>query len=501
MANFKNSVEAEFQNSSINLINSNYILSVDLTEGISIPFVLNIEFLTDTKQKISALKALLDQAVTVTLYQYSSDKSIAKSYVRDVHGVVTAFEDHGVYNIDNGNAKRMYRYTLTVMPEIIRLSSKSHQRSFTDKSVVQVIDSILGEYGIQSDSNNNNLWTDRPDNTSLVFTQTKETDLEFLNKLCSDFGINYTVEYDRKSRNNIYSFSRGYITRKDSSVALNVSMTPDDKLSFFDQHVVDDIVTSCAVAYEDKNNDEKRDFTYDFNFLFNDVDSDKKRKSIRDYCSKSRQAFKDNLNEKTLIRANDLSYVPGVMLQVKDYDDSATYTIARTCLKIYSLEQDPKVGNFAFRQTLLCLNKLNKDLLGSVYQLPRINLDSSLADIRIHEDPQIGHDSEFYSSSVNDYSFCVGTVSNESGEIRDKDGRDVVPASGGNGSVPTKFYLKTDSSDVPAVVHYLHSQSGINNYLSDFPKLGQKVVALKLGGNYLFYAYLPHSNDIERLIP
>ncbi|MGN0914906.1 MAG: hypothetical protein ACI4NE_00940, partial [Succinivibrio sp.] len=33
--------------------------------------------------------------------------------------------------------------------------------------------------------------------------------------------------------------------------------------------------------------------------------------------------------------------------------------------------------------------------------------------------------------------------------------------------------------------------------MSDFPRLGQKVVAIKTGGSYLFYAYLPGSNSLD----
>ncbi|MGN0902694.1 MAG: contractile injection system protein, VgrG/Pvc8 family, partial [Succinivibrio sp.] len=212
MQAFKSSIEAKFKNSSLIFIENTNILGIELNEGISIPFNLRLDFITDKRLNLAQLKGLLSEEITVNLKQVSSDPLVLKSYSRSLHGLITAYEEHGLYNRGVGSSAKMYKYSLTIMPEIIRLANSGKQRSFTDSSVIDVIKSVLEEHGIDCDCDTANLWTEKPEFNTLVFTQSDESDLEFINNLCSDFGINYSIEFNKESNKNKVVFSRGYIT-------------------------------------------------------------------------------------------------------------------------------------------------------------------------------------------------------------------------------------------------------------------------------------------------
>ncbi|MGN0893643.1 MAG: contractile injection system protein, VgrG/Pvc8 family, partial [Succinivibrio sp.] len=498
MQAFKTSIETKFKNRSLQVVKNANILGAELNEGISIPFILSLDFINEQRLNLTKLKSLLSEEITVTLRQLSSDPLANRSYTRTLHGIITNYEECGVYSKGIGEKAKMYRYSLTIRPEIVKLANSNGNRSFTDSTVTDVIKSILSEYSIDCDLDNPKLWTDKPLFNSLVFTQADESDLDFLNNLCSDFGINYTVEYNREKDNNKIVFSRGYLTGIGFDKTLSVQINPT-KSSFFDEHTLEDIVSSGSLPYDVKNNEKLKDYTYAFNFLLNDTDSDNDRKQVIDYCRKSRLALIENLSDKTLIRANDLNYEPGAILRVPDYDDTAYYTVLRSHIKIFSLGEDPAVSEFSFMQTVSCLSKKNTDILGAVANLSRVTPESKPSDLRLVESEceirRKNHKPAL--SSGSNTSFCVGTVCDETGSSTATDGRSFVPAKGGDGSIPTKFYLQVEDSDKPVIVHYLNSNGSSGNYLTGFPKIGQKVVAIKTGGNYLFYAYLPISNTID----
>ncbi|MGN0902634.1 MAG: hypothetical protein ACI4M9_05045, partial [Succinivibrio sp.] len=336
-----------------------------------------------------------------------------------------------------------------------------------------------------------------PEFNTLVFTQSDESDLDFINNLCSDFGINYSIEFNEESNKNKVVFSRGYITGTQfADKSLTVKLNPASP-SFFDEHTLEDIVSSGDMFNAEKTDDKQQDYTYAFNFLLNDTDSEKNRKDIVEFCQKSKKALKENLCDKTIIRANDLNYAPGAILSVPDYDDKSNYTVARAHLKLYSLGEDPAKSEYSLLQTVLCVNGKNPDILGAVNRIPRISLESRPSDIEITPSSSAKTNERSSSTGDNGTVFCVGTVCDESGDSTSTSDKTYVPAKGGDGSVPTKFYLKVDDNDKPVIVHYLNSKAGTSDYLSDFPKLGQKVVAIKTGGSYLFYAYLPGGNSLD----
>ncbi|MGN1280594.1 MAG: contractile injection system protein, VgrG/Pvc8 family [Succinivibrio sp.] len=492
MQAFKSTIEAKFKNSAISVIETKNILGAEVNEGISIPFIMTIDFITGKRLGISSLKSLLSEEITVTLKQLPSDMITQKSNQRSVHGIVTAYEEHGVYTKGIGESSKMFRYSLTVMPEIIKLADSRVHRSFTSSTVIDVIKSILADHSIDCNCDEEALWVEKPNYNTLVFTQSNQTDLEFLNTLCSDFGINYTTEYDSKKDKNIFVFSRGYVTGKDlASKTFSVTLTPP--ASFFDKHTLDDIVSSGGMLFGRQEDEKQENHTYSFSFLLNDTDSDKNRNKITQYCQKSKKAVLDNLAEKTVIKATDLNYAPGAILSVPDYDKDAKYTVLRSHIKIYSLGKDPANSEFSFLQTLVCVNKKNDDILGAVYQLSRVALDSRPSDIKLEKTDRQSQDSSESLGAI----LCIGTVCDESGSTIPTEKKEYLPAKGGDGSIPTKFYLKVGDSSKPIIVHYANSKSESCSYLSDFPRIGNKVIALKTGGNYIFYAYLPVNNSLD----
>ncbi|MGN0914905.1 MAG: contractile injection system protein, VgrG/Pvc8 family [Succinivibrio sp.] len=429
MQAFKSSIEAKFKNNSLNFIKNTNILGIELNEGISIPFILRLDFITDKRLNLKDLKDLVSEEITVDLKQISSDPLVLKSYSRILHGIVTAYEEHGLYNRGVGSSSKMYKYSLTIMPEIIKLANSGKQRSFTDSSVIDVIKSVLKEHEIDCDCETDGFWTNKPEFNTLVFTQSDESDLEFINKLCNDFGINYLVEYNKETNKNKVIFSRGYITGTDfADNTIPVKLNPASP-SFFDEHTLEDIVSSGGMFDDTKADKNLQDYTYAFNFLLNDTDPEKKRKEIVEYCQKSQKALNDNLCAKTIIRANDLNYVPGAILSVPDYNDKSSYIVTRAHLKLYSLGEDPAESEFSLMQSVLCVTKNNSDILGAVNRISRISLDSRPSDINLALASE-KKNAEISSTSDSGVVYCVGTVCDASGNTEITSDKKFVPAKG-----------------------------------------------------------------------
>lgn len=115
-----------------------------------------------------------------------------------------AFNRHGngihgqIYRIEQGESgKRLTRYSLTLVPHLAYLRHRTNQRIFQQRTVAQIIASVLEEHGIQSDTYQFQLNASYPPREYCV--QYDESDLHFIQRLCHEEGIHYHFQHCEQS--------------------------------------------------------------------------------------------------------------------------------------------------------------------------------------------------------------------------------------------------------------------------------------------------------------
>lgn len=122
-------------------------------------------------------KDLLTQAVTVTVARTMHGEQVERHF----HGFVASFERLGP-----GVGGRM-SYRLVAVPGIWRLGLKSNCRVFMDKTVKDIVTSVLADHGLPAPT-----WGILPDLEPIAYcTQFNETDLHFVSRLLEEHGMTY----------------------------------------------------------------------------------------------------------------------------------------------------------------------------------------------------------------------------------------------------------------------------------------------------------------------
>lgn len=552
MSKIKNAVTARFSNIELNPFKDNEILSLEVNEGISIPFRAKLKFCSKEKLTKDKLKALLSSDLKITLKQTNAEGTTTRD--RIFKGIVVSFQDLGIYQQITENSQKIfiYAYELTLMPEIIKLGYKKHNRSFENKNLDEVLETVFKDENLVVDTAKENhdsqLWVDKPLVDDLVLSQAQESDLEFVNGILRTFGLNFNVIYDRERGNNKYVFSRGWSVDTGAKVY-------ESKANFQGNDLGQDISSAVIEAnYFDGNDSFEEHFIYDlksdggadfFESLNESEDSEissisdsylslgnlsyKRKNEIRSYFENSYYCLKKSLLEKVLVKVSDLVYTPGSKFSLKAYSENEKFMIVRDVLNVKLKNTDYNNPEYELTQTCLGLlvkqNDEKRKLLGSVVDLVRINHDSLLNDCCLvqfdSKKSATAALAQPYVSNVpgeSNFSFVIGTVCDKDSRTANyivykddkKENREtvvientIVPASIGRSSIPNKFYLKikdSESSDAnsPVVVEYLSRSFGnASNYFASFPRIGQKVVAVKANNSYLFYAYMPQEDDID----
>ena len=415
--------------------------------------------------------------------------------------------------------------------------------------------SKISNYDLRSLGNSDPLlWVEKPSIEDLVLSQAQESDLEFVNDLLRAFGLNFNIVYDRTRNNNKYVFSRGWtvdsgekayerkVLFQGNDLGQDVSSSVIEANYFdgndsFEEHFVYDLKSDGCVDFEsvlNRSDTPKLSSNIDNYLLLGNL-SDKRKKEIRAYYEDACYCLNKSLSEKVLVKVSDLVYTPGAKFSLKAYSDNEKFIIVRDVLSVKVKNTDYNNPEYELTETCLgFLVKTNDEkskILGSVVDVARISHNSSLSDCVIVP-VESSHGTAIALSDanaravtqVNSSNFLVGTVCDKDGKTENykvkkeaKKGEEakeetvyientISPVSGG--SIPRKFYIKVSDADsgnsessennTPVVVDYLSQASGnTSNYISSFPRVGQRVVALKVNNSYLFYAYLPQEDDID----
>lgn len=161
------------------------VIEFKLEEGLSRPFLLTLEL--SSRDPNVDFTGLLDNPALFTIWR-------AEQPVRYVHGLISAFSQG-----DTGF--RRTRYHAVVEPRLARAGLRSNWRIFQQKSVPQILDSVLKAQRL----------TDCKQVISASHevreycVQAGETDLDFLARLAAEEGLLYTFEHSAKGHRLIYT--------------------------------------------------------------------------------------------------------------------------------------------------------------------------------------------------------------------------------------------------------------------------------------------------------
>ncbi|WP_394144969.1 type VI secretion system Vgr family protein [Vibrio atypicus] len=172
-----------------------HLTKFSIKESMSAPFLIVVSCYTNGV-KISP-KDVIGKSVNIKLaYQ--------NGYIFDVryfHGVVTQIYGLGSRVPSEAEGEKYKDYQLCIEPAITFLKQRKNCRVFQNLTVVQILETILGEYADVKFS-----FEHQQSYTPFEYkTQYNESDYDFVHRLLEESGIYYFFEYDKSCHRLIFS--------------------------------------------------------------------------------------------------------------------------------------------------------------------------------------------------------------------------------------------------------------------------------------------------------
>ncbi|GAB7532486.1 type VI secretion system tip protein VgrG [Pseudomonas sp. 3A(2025)] len=160
------------------------VLSFDGEEAISQPYRFNVELVSERPRL--DLPSLLHQLAFLT-------------FERDGAGI------HGQIQhiVQKDSGRRLAHYSLTLVPRLSYLQHRVNQRIFQKKTVQQIIEAVLKEHGLFSNTCQFRLAGRYKAREYCV--QYAESDLHFIQRLCEEEGLHYHFEHSREQHTLIFA--------------------------------------------------------------------------------------------------------------------------------------------------------------------------------------------------------------------------------------------------------------------------------------------------------
>ena len=488
--------------------------AVEVTAGISIPFTLKLTVLSSLKPSRTELKNdLLFSNYTVSLKQDNEGNEALTGRVkrqRKFKGIVTSYAFKGSIPSAQDSAHSCYVYELTIEPKLVLLSLKKRTCHYSGMTVIDIIKELFKKHDLQSycEIDLNNFGEDKFDDRSFVFEQNHETDLEFLNRLCRQFSINYC--FDDSEDDYKVTFSRlstvyshfPVTTQSDNTKDTVVSaiVNPNIELkSGESSYIFNAFYKGSSLEGSIYSEEDNAEFSDDVESNLNtDIAGNSKQLY---YIRESHNKIRNILDEYLVLKASDLMFSSGVHFLLKD-DNSCFNNCECLTVREYLKFNVSYPSYFAGSDSF---NKEESELTQKFVAIPIDNSENAvlgpLCVFKKLEDVELnrGHDldacfgltkvNQTQSNNRNGTVTVTGVVCNVKGETTDDNEVNRI-ALESNQSNYDKFYVKVSGNDKdPSVVicNYLRSYLGVNN----LPKLGQKVVMLFTGCKYYLLGILP----------
>lgn len=151
------------------------VLSFNGQEALNQPYRFNVQLVSERSDV--DLNSLLHQPAYLAFDQNGAG----------IHGLIRAFSQGHTHG-------RWIHYELTLVPHLDYLRHRVNQRIFQQQTVEQIIATVLEENGILADRRSFLLKKDDYEPRNFC-TQYKESDLDFIQRLCAEEGFSYRFEH------------------------------------------------------------------------------------------------------------------------------------------------------------------------------------------------------------------------------------------------------------------------------------------------------------------
>lgn len=488
--------------------------AVDITAGISTPFTLKLTVLSSLKPSRTELKNdLLFSNYTVSLKQDNEGNEALTGRVkrlRKFKGIVTSYAFKGSIPSAQDSAHSCYVYELTIEPKLVLLSLKKRTCHYSGMTVIEIIKELFKKHDLQSycEIDLNNFGEDKFDDRSFVFEQNHETDLEFLNRICRQFSINYCFDVNEDDYKVTFSrlstvYSHFPVTTQSDNTkdtVVSAIVNPNIELkSGESSYIFNAFYKGSSLEGSIYSEENDAEFSDDVESNLNtDIAGNSKQLY---YINESHNKIRNILDEYLVLKASDLMFSSGVHFLLKD-DNSCFNNCECLVVREYFKFNVSYPSYFAGSDSF---NKEESSLTQKFVAIPIDNSENAvlgplcvfkkLEDVDLNQ----GHDldacfgltkvNQTQGGNRNQTVTVTGVVCNVKGETADDNEVNRI-ALESNQSNYDKFYVKVSGNDKdPSVVicNYLRSYLGVNN----LPKLGQKVVMLFTGCKYYLLGILP----------
>ena len=504
------------------------VFKAALNEGISLPFELVLTVLSSRCYSRSELSKELSNAKFEICFEHKDNEG-ALLRARTLEGIVTSFVLKGKFSssLKDDKIKDCYCYELTINPEFEKLYRIKKTVSYRDKSVKEIINNIIKANGLNGEIKINSFNNELIDNTYFTFEQYKESDGEFIDRLCMYFGINYAFG---KTTNGAFGviFSRDFdplvtfpVITYSNKVEHEVTCRLNKNAAILkDDYFVESVNFRASVIYEDDNTKLDKQasrlmsvFTGNLNL---DKDVIKKQKNI--FIENLKQ-IKANKDEFAIADAKDFIYAPGVRVSFDSssgFVPTGKFIIVRNALEVFCKYPDgfPKdlSDNYeqnSIKQKFIVFNtspeeNVDSKILGSLGVFSSLNLydndikilDFSLNTLKTSRTTfgDFSVSPHLSNSTAEGIQLVKGVVCDSTGNYnKDTANNDDRFASSSNIYNLDKFYVKLPEHSSPVVCQYIGSVA--SDVSSSIPRIGQNVMMLFYSNCYYLIGYYPDNLD------
>ena len=506
-----------------------------VSEGVSLPFRAEVTVFSGTPLDPEKLDACLLTKTEITLMQYDTTGNLSRG--RKFQGVITSYNDLGLISDLEGFEPQSdcYGYEITIEPEMVLMGITPRTRRFdSGKTPTDIITGIFEEYHLQCRIDQDLF--DRMPGSGQIAQQNNETDLNFINRVCFNYGFNYVFElespYSDFSAASVI-FSRGYVTGNSHAITGNtladLSRIPcvtgkSGTRSFGDGTITLDRLVRTGIAGSRSIHDKSRSHLSEAPILSNSFEpvrgeGSNPGESIQSFWKETSASVDRVFRNRTLISARDFAVAPGIVLDT----GTARYLTVRTrfsfnlnCPEGFRSVRDNPEREDELSLTAVAVpvpEKTDHTLgplccFGPIPENPTAATAFSLTEIprpgrssRTTAVSNLRSNAVLKEESAGNAMIVRATVCNKDGKTSVTNSLEpgmIVTSENDNTAFPAMFYaLPENGGSTSAIeVNYV-SMSGGSAPLGNFPKVGQKVLLLYTGSSYYFMGYLPDRNALS----
>lgn len=378
-----------------------FIYSIELNESISSSFDAKLVIYLKKKLKASDLRAHLQEKAYITLRQVREDGVELRS--QNIFGMVTGYRSIGLISKSTDVNNRCYKYELSVQSILAKLSINRKNCTYQG-SVTEVISEVLKNYEdtILFDFTNMKGESEDLSFKDLVFSQTNESDLAFINRLCCLFGINYTLTFNTDSKLTTVCFSKNWDNKvnladpKKNSQKTEFTNTPPSGFTEFliDSAEYHEIFDECSI-FDDNTDKTKREYQFELVKLstlgIRGLEDDAQKLNEIDLKKHFENSIK-NTESKLVAVSYDIGYTPGLILEIDNIEDCGApdlkFIVVGRSLKFrqkfsndFLIHDDSSDKDFMLKQVILAIPVDSQRLPGSFNKVDSVAFDDRESNI------------------------------------------------------------------------------------------------------------------------